>query len=108
MSTKTILRVDTLKNLVAWIGRNFVRESRPTNARILYLSANEPGTPVDYDCFDVFSKFNSENFFPENITKDEKSNFKNYPTIKKVANMKSYDDIKVKENLTKLWGKVNG
>ena len=53
-------------------------------------------------------KFNSENFFPEGIIKDEISNFKNYPTIKKVANMKNYDNIKVKEELTKLWGKVNG
>ena len=53
-------------------------------------------------------KFNSENFFPEGIVKDEISNFKNYPTIKKVANMKGYDNIKVKEDLTKLWGKVNG
>ena len=53
-------------------------------------------------------KFNSENFFPEGITKDEKSNFENYPAIKKVANMKGYDDVKVKDELTKVWEKVNG
>lgn len=53
-------------------------------------------------------KYNAENFFPEGLTKDEVSNFKNYPTFKKSANMTGYDDIKVKEYLTEVWSKVNG
>ena len=53
-------------------------------------------------------KYNAENFFPEGITKNEVSNFKNYPIFKKSANMTGYDDIKVKEHLTEVWSKVNG
>ena len=53
-------------------------------------------------------KYNAENFFPEGITKNEVSNFKNYPIFKKSANMNGFDDIKVKEHLTEVWSKVNG
>ena len=53
-------------------------------------------------------KYNAENFFPEGITKNEVSNFKNYPIFKKSANMTGYDDIKVKEHLIEVWRKVNG
>lgn len=60
MNTKVILKVDTLKNLVEWIGRNFVSGERPTNARALYMFANKPGTLLDFDGFEVFSKFNSD------------------------------------------------
>lgn len=60
MNTETILKVDTLKNLVEWIGHNFVSGERPTNARALYMFANKPGTLFDLDGFDVFSKFNSD------------------------------------------------
>lgn len=60
MNTETILKVDTLKNLVEWIGRNFVSGERPTNARTLYMFANKPGTLLDFDGFEVFSKFNSD------------------------------------------------
>lgn len=60
MNTKVILEVDTLKNLVEWVGRNFVSGERPTNARALYMFANKPGTLLDCDGFEVFSKFNSD------------------------------------------------
>ena len=60
MNTKIILKVDTLKNLVEWIGRNFVSGERPTNARALYMFANKPGTLLDFDGSEVFSKFNSD------------------------------------------------
>lgn len=60
MNTETILKVDTLKNLVEWIGRNFVSGERPTNARALYMFANKPGTLLEFDGCEVFSKFNSD------------------------------------------------
>lgn len=60
MNTEIILKVDTLKNLVEWIGRNFVCGERPTNARTLYMFANKPGTKADYDAIDEYGKFDSE------------------------------------------------
>lgn len=60
MNTKVILKVDTLKNLVEWVCRNFVCGERPTNARVLYMFANKPGTLLDFDGWGVFSKFNSD------------------------------------------------
>lgn len=60
MNTKVILKVDTLKNLVEWVGRNFVSGERPTNARALYMFANKPGTLLDLDGLGIFSKFNSD------------------------------------------------
>lgn len=60
MKTEVILKVDTLKNLVEWIGRNFVVGERPTNARTLYMFANKPGTMVDNDGVIDYSKFDSE------------------------------------------------
>lgn len=60
MKTEVILKVDTLKNLVEWIGRNFVVGERPTNARTLYMFANKPDTMVDNDGVIDYSKFDSE------------------------------------------------
>ena len=60
MNTEIILKVDTLKNLVEWIGRNFVVGERPTNARALYMFANKPGTPMEDDGYVDYSKFDSE------------------------------------------------
>lgn len=60
MNTEVILKVDTLKNLVEWIGRNFVCGERPTNARTLYMFANKPGTSVEDDGNDKYSRFDSE------------------------------------------------
>ena len=60
MKTEVILKVDTLKNLVEWIGRNFVVGERPTNTRALYMFANRPGTQEENDAIDEYSKFNGE------------------------------------------------
>lgn len=60
MNTGIILKVDTLKNLVEWIGRNFVAGERPTNARTLYMFANKPGTSMEYDGDVRCSKFDDE------------------------------------------------
>lgn len=60
MKTEVILKVDMLKNLVEWIGRNFVVGERPTNVRALYMFANKPGTMLDSDGVIDYSKFNSE------------------------------------------------
>lgn len=60
MKTEVILKVDTLKNLVEWIGRNFVVGERPTNARALYMFANKPGTKLEDDANEQYSKFYSE------------------------------------------------
>ena len=60
MNTEIILKVDTLKNLVEWIGRNFVVGGRPTNARALYMFANKPGTSMEDDGYVDYSKFDSE------------------------------------------------
>ena len=60
MKTEVILKVDTLKNLVEWIGRNFVVGERPTNARALYMFANKPGTQEENDAMDEYGKFYSE------------------------------------------------
>ena len=60
MNTEIILKVDTLKNLVEWIGRNFVVGERPTNARALYMFANKPGTSMEEDGVTGYSKFDDE------------------------------------------------
>lgn len=60
MKTEIILKVDTLKNLVEWIGRNFVCGERPTNGRTLYMFANKPGTSMEDDGYDKCSKFDDE------------------------------------------------
>lgn len=61
MKTEVILKVDTLKNLVAWIARNFVCGEIPSNKRTLYMFANKPGTQEENDATDEYSKFNDEN-----------------------------------------------
>ena len=60
MNTGIILKVDTLKNLVEWIGRNFVCGERPTNARTLYMFANKPDTSMEDDGNVNYSRFDSE------------------------------------------------
>lgn len=60
MNTEIILKVDTLKNLVERIGRNFVCGNIPTNARALYMFANKPGTSMEDDGNDKYSKFDLE------------------------------------------------
>lgn len=60
MNTEIILKVDKLENLVAWIARNFVCGERPTNAKALYMFANKPGTLMEDDGYDKYSRFDSE------------------------------------------------
>lgn len=60
MKTEVILKVDTLKNLVEWIGRNFVVGERPTNTRALYMFANKPGTSMEEDGVTGYGKFDDE------------------------------------------------
>lgn len=60
MNTEIILKVDTLKNLVEWIGRNFVCGEIPSNKRTLYMFANKPCTSMDEDGVIGFSKFDDE------------------------------------------------
>lgn len=60
MNTEIILKVDKLENLVAWIARNFVCGERPTNARVLYMFANKPGTSMEDDGNVKYSRFDSE------------------------------------------------
>lgn len=60
MKTEIILKVDTLENLVAWIARNFVCGNIPANARALYMFANKPGTSMEDDGNDKYSRFDSE------------------------------------------------
>ena len=60
MNTEIILKVDKLENLVAWIARNFVCGERPTNAKALYMFANKPGTSMEDDGYDKYSRFDSE------------------------------------------------
>ena len=60
MNTEIILKVGTLKNLVEWIGRNFVVGEHPTNARALYMFANKLGTDLEDDANEQYSKFYSE------------------------------------------------
>lgn len=61
MNTKVILKVDTLKNLVEWVGRNFVLGERPTNARVLSIYANKPGTSMEDDAICEYGKFSGDN-----------------------------------------------
>lgn len=60
MKTEVILKVDTLENLVAWIARNFVCGNIPTNVRALYMFANKPGTSMEDDGNNKYSRFDSE------------------------------------------------
>ena len=60
MKTEVILKIDTLKNLVEWIDYNFGCRNIPTNARVLYMFANKPGTSMEDDGNDKYSRFDSE------------------------------------------------
>ena len=55
-----------------------------------------------------FGKFDKENYMPDIILKEQKSNVKNYPTNLTDANMTGRDSVDTKEKLTKKWGEVNG
>ena len=55
-----------------------------------------------------FSKYDKEVYLPANLFKNQEIKIKNYPKNVKDANMKSIQDAKVKEELSKKWEKVNG
>ena len=61
MKTEIILKVDKLENLVAWIGRNFVCGEIPSNARVLNIYANKPGTSMEDDAVYEYGKFSGDN-----------------------------------------------
>ena len=55
-----------------------------------------------------FNRYDKENYYPDVILKDQKSNIKNYPTNLTDGKMDGINDMKTKEHLTEVWGKVNG
>lgn len=55
-----------------------------------------------------FSRYDKEHFMPDQVLKNQKISVKNYPLDLTYADMMGIDDMKVKEHLTKMWGKVNG
>ena len=55
-----------------------------------------------------FNRYDKENYYPDIILKDQKSNIENYPTNLKDGKMDGITDMKTKEHLTEVWGKVNG
>ena len=55
-----------------------------------------------------FGKYDKENYMPDKILKDQKSNMKNYPENLKDANMTGVDSAEVKDKLIEKWGEVNG
>lgn len=60
MKTEAILKVDKLENLVAWIGRNFVCGEIPSNARVLNIYANKPGTSMEDNAVYEYGKFSGD------------------------------------------------
>ena len=55
-----------------------------------------------------FGKYDKENYMPDKILKDQKSNMKNYPENLKDANMTGVDSTEVKDKLIEKCGEVNG
>lgn len=55
-----------------------------------------------------FSRYDKEYYYPDVILKDQKSSIKNYPTDLKDGKMDGINNMKTKEHLTEVWGKVNG
>lgn len=55
-----------------------------------------------------FSKYDKEVWLPGKLFKVQESKIENYPEKVKDANMKSIEDAKLKEELSKKWEKVNG
>ena len=55
-----------------------------------------------------FSKYDKEVYLPATLFKDQQIKIQNYPENVTDANMKSIEDAKVKEELSKKWEKVNG
>lgn len=54
-----------------------------------------------------FGRFDKENYFPDVIIKEQKSNIPNYPADLKDADMKGIDSMETKEHLTEVWASIN-
>lgn len=55
-----------------------------------------------------FIRYDKENYMPDVILKDQKSNVPNYPTDLADADMNKIDDTETKNYLTEKWSEVNG
>lgn len=73
------------------------------------------GREDDQNVIDVFNwlvndfgVYDKKYYMPDKILVDQEIDVKNYPTNLKDANMNGVDSVKVKEDLTELWGEVNG
>jgi len=55
-----------------------------------------------------FMRYDKENYMPDVILKDQKSNVPNYPTDFVDADMTGIDNVDTKNNLTEKWSEVNG
>jgi len=55
-----------------------------------------------------YNYYDKENYYPDVILKNQKSNLKNYPTNLKDANMEGIESIETREHLIDLWSKNNG
>lgn len=92
MNTKVILKVDTLKNLVEWVGRNFVLGECPTNARVLNIYANELGTSMENDAICEYSKFNCD--------KDAEQYFNAFANMKFIIESELADQDIIRDDTT--------
>lgn len=92
MKTEVILKVDTLKNLVEWIGRNFVCGEIPSNTRTLYMFANKPGTSMEEDGLDRCSKFDDED--------EAYKYFEALSHIKFIIESELVDQCAIRDNIT--------
>lgn len=92
MNTKVILKVDTLKNLVEWVGRNFVLGEHPTNARVLSIYANKPGTSMEDDAVYEYSKFNGD--------KDAEQYFNAFANMKFIIESELADQDIIRDDTT--------
>jgi iron(III) transport system substrate-binding protein len=55
-----------------------------------------------------FGKYDKENYMPDIILKNQENKMKNYPENLKDADMTGIDSVEKKEQLTEMWGEVNG
>lgn len=55
-----------------------------------------------------FGVYDKKYYMPDKVLKDQETSVKNYPKNLKDADMEGIDSVTTKEELTELWGKVNG
>ena len=95
------------------------------NFKIIELETGSPynttsigiinGRENDKNVIDVFNwlvndfgVYDKKYYMPDKILVNQEVDVKNYPTNLKDANMSGVDSVEVKEDLTELWGEVNG